>query len=469
MSLYPYQAEGAQWLANHKSPIAYLADECGLGKTPQAVEALERISSVRSLILCPGGLRGNWAREIERWGGSWMKGQRVQTLKKLKDKPDVRVGVTIASYDYAAKNAEALKAHGPYDAVVCDEAHGLKSHTSLRSKAILGTKGLLRAAKRLWLLSATPMPNNPSELWVVFKCAGLTAMSYDDWCARYCSGYWIKPNPRAPRTFCITGANRATLDELRQMVERSGIFLRRKKAEVLTQLPPIHFQTVTVPAGQVELDLTSLVSWVWPVDDRKNLAAKVDGEEKLARAALAAADPAAALEGLGKSVVTLRRIIGLKKARSVAAIIREELEAGAYETVVLVAEFRDTIKELQRELHDFGVLTIWGGMSGDEKDSIVDKFQNGERARKDGRLLHRVIILNVVAGGTGFTLTRASRVGMVERSYVVGNNVQAYLRVHRIGQTEPVTVVSYELEDSIDQDISRVLQRKEEEITKIFK
>jgi SNF2 family DNA or RNA helicase len=47
-SLYPFQREGAAWLALHH--VALLADDMGLGKTLQAISAADMIEARRILV-----------------------------------------------------------------------------------------------------------------------------------------------------------------------------------------------------------------------------------------------------------------------------------------------------------------------------------------------------------------------------------------------------------------------------------
>ena len=62
MNLYPYQIDGAAFLANRKA--ALLADDPGLGKTLQAIRALDLARVLKVLVVCPAGVVENWRREI---------------------------------------------------------------------------------------------------------------------------------------------------------------------------------------------------------------------------------------------------------------------------------------------------------------------------------------------------------------------------------------------------------------------
>src|SRR4051812_8971031 len=93
--LYPYQIEGAKWLAERK--LALLADEMGVGKTAQVIRACDDIGAERILILCPAVARINWQREFARFS---KKQRKFSILMGKKDSYDVS-NSTISSYDLA--------------------------------------------------------------------------------------------------------------------------------------------------------------------------------------------------------------------------------------------------------------------------------------------------------------------------------------------------------------------------------
>ena len=65
--LFPYQKIGAEWLADAKDRWLLLADEPGLGKTAQALEAINRLRIREALVVCPAIARLNWFGEVEKF------------------------------------------------------------------------------------------------------------------------------------------------------------------------------------------------------------------------------------------------------------------------------------------------------------------------------------------------------------------------------------------------------------------
>ena len=68
-----------------------------------------------------------------------------------------------------------------------------------------------------------------------------------------------------------------------------------------------------------------------------------------------------------------------------------------------------------------------GGMSDIEKDTAISRFQAGEAS---------VMIMNIIAGGVGVTLTKSHNMVINDFDWTPGNLVQAEDRICRSGQTE---------------------------------
>ena len=82
------------------------------------------------------------------------------------------------------------------------------------------------------------------------------------------------------------------------------------------------------------------------------------------------------------------------------------------------------------------------------------------RAFLDGRVDVLVGSLSVMS--EGLTLTRADMLVFMEKTYRPAVNEQAMRRVHRIGQTRPVTVLDYVTPRSLDENKRKVLEVKTE-------
>ena len=87
-----------------------------------------------------------------------------------------------------------------------------------------------------------------------------------------------------------------------------------------------------------------------------------------------------------------------------------------------------------------------------QKQHAVDSFQNDPDCK--------LIILNYKSGGTGLTLTAASRVGFIEFPWTYSDCEQAEDRAHRNGQKNAVNCYYFLGDKTIDRYMYNVIQTK---------
>lgn len=421
-ALFPYQADGAQWLA--KVGRGLLADEPGLGKTAQAIAAAKILRSPYTLVICPASVVENWKREIKRF---W---------------PECPAW-NVISYDRAARDHKKVDWAGSGAGVlIVDEAHYLKSRTAKRTKAVFGDKcdgvdGYIERIDHVFLLTGTPMPNNPSELWPMLRAVmpeaiiGLKTgkpVAYWPFAMRYCK---MERNYLGHDTI-VGGKN---LPELRERMK--PFVLRRKKADVLKDLPPIRFDV---------LPLTGKI-------DMKGFEAEY---EMIAKALEDGGIEA--LKAIAPHVATLRRLTGVAKVAPVVEWVRDQLDGGM-EKIVLFAQHREVLTSMALALLKTTFVATVDGSTTDRQVQ-VDRFQNDPKCR--------VFVGQIQAAGTGITLTAASDLVFVESDWTPANNEQAAFRIHRIGQKNACTVRFATIAGSIDEQIQRACARKLEDIRALF-
>lgn len=340
--------------------------------------------------------------------------------------------VVICSYDLAVKLKRQLIAWRP-DVVVCDEAHMLKEPGSKRTGAVFGSwasgaGGLACNARYAWMLSGTPAPNNPGELYAPLKFFGAWRASWTEFLDRYTR--YDRDQFGGVR---VKGIRNAA--ELRSLLK--PWILRRRKAEVLPHLPPLTISELPVDAKEL--------------DPAHPVAAKLRELEPQYAAALADA-VACGDFALPEAewLATLRRLVGLLKVRSVAEIVSYELDHGR-SNVVLFALHRDVIEGLAHLLDRFGVGVIHGATPDREKEDALQLFDAG---------IFRVLILQIKTAGVGLTITASDNCILAEASWCPADNDQAIARLHRQGQKLPVTARFASLAGSIDEKVSAALARK---------
>lgn len=456
MDLFPYQQIGAQWLA--KMPQALLADEMGLGKSAQAVAACDLIDAQEILIVCPANLRVNWSREFLRFS----KYERPCTVVMNGTEPFGAGGINVISYDLlvSSETHQREAKRRVWDVLVLDEAHFLKERSARRTKVIYGHgkwPGVAATASNVWRLTGTPIPNNASELYTHLKSAGVEQRNYWDFVYEFCDGY------TSDYGYKIRGVR--NVPKLKHML--SQIMLRRKKEDVLKELPDITVGEVTVPRNKVELDPYFLENW-YGIGIPKFMA-NLEEQDKTLKASLMAIrdghhfnadDALKLLESYAKSTATLRRYIGMAKLTACLDIIEDELANGAVDKIVLFAVHKDVIELARQRLRKFHPVTLFGGTPNHKRQHHVDRFQNDKSCR--------VFIGQVQAAGVGITLTASKEVAFLEASWVPADNAQAAMRCHRVGQTRRVRVRFFTCAGSVDEQVMRVVVQKTRDITKVL-
>lgn len=423
-TLYPHQQKAVEFLSARAR--AGLFDDMGLGKTASAICSAIKVGARRTLVVCPTVVTRNWRREIRTWDPT----AEVQVITRGTQSVNPSVRYVIVSHGLLIRPPLlAQLVRNGWDVVIADESHALKNPKAKRTRAFFDSIATRGTARHVWLLTGTPMPNDPTEMWSMLR--GLAPeritgadgrpMTWRQFRERYCV---LAPSSFTPDGVRVVGAR--NIPELRDRMR--GFSLRRLKAHVL-DLPPIRWGNVSLTVEKLPKELLAL-------------------EKDLPR------DPAAALAQLrdGSQFSTWRRLCGLAKADAAAELLYDELDAHAYKKVVVFAHHIEVLDILQMSLRDFRPVRISGDVLPDARARAVDAFQNDPETR--------VAVCNLVAGGVGITLTAASEVVFAEASFVPGDMKQAADRCHRIGQAAPVNVRVLSLAGSVDELVGDILVRK---------
>ncbi|MGE0278307.1 MAG: DEAD/DEAH box helicase [Nitrospiraceae bacterium] len=397
--LYPHQHEGVAFLIARVR--AYLADVCGLGKTIQGLVALREVGARRVLTITTASSVPQWYEENEKWG-------------------DFKVFQAIS---YAAPGLHAGAVNGrEWDAVVLDEAHYTKNWKAKRTKAALKVAA---AAPRTILLSATPMPNHPGELWAIFRRLWPELMKpeyreYWDW-MKYFTKYRMHP------TYGVQVYGVQNTKELRRLL--SLVMLRRHLDEV--DLPPLRI-TLHMLAQD---------------DGFEQSIAQLGGD---AGALLAAIEQEKNAET--KSSARLRRLMGEYKAPRVGEIIASELEERQYDKIVVAYHHRAAGDVLRKALGKFGLVGIDGRTTLAQRKVAASEFTHSPKVR--------VFLAQQQAAGEALNLQASSEMAIAEPPWTPDALIQVVGRIHRIGQGRPCRARVFGVAGSMDAGIMRLLAEK---------
>ena len=419
--LRDYQKEGFRWLNQlaHWGVGACLADDMGLGKTVQGLALiLSRAKNGPSMVVAPASVARNWLREAEKFTPTlnpilFGAGDRIQAVADLKP-----FDLLITSYGLMQQESELL-ATTNFSTLVLDEAQAIKNRATKRSKAAMSLQSDFRVAT-----TGTPIENHLGELWNLFNFLnpGLlgSLQRFNEKFAMPIEKY----------------ENKEKRQQLRKLLQ--PFILRRRKTDVLSELPP-----------KTEITLTVELS----PDERAYY-------EALRRKAV---DKIESVEGFGaKRFQILAELMRLRQACCNVKMIDPTSELSSSKLEL----FGETVKELLANGHKalvfsqfvkhLRLIEEWvkennipyqyldGQTPLPKRETAINAFQDGE-----GELF----LISLKAGGTGLNLTAADYVLHLDPWWNPAVEDQASDRAHRIGQQRPVTIYRLVAEDTIEEKI----------------
>jgi SWI/SNF-related matrix-associated actin-dependent regulator 1 of chromatin subfamily A len=461
--LYPYQLDGVQYIED-KNGRALIADDMGLGKTAQALAWAQLHPEHRPLIIVvPASLKLNWEREIRSWTTFGNNTQIVEGRYSPSNKLRAQKDVVIINYDiltntyiYADGNFCWIKlrkevavtksryVYEPYTGwvdhlvdikpqlLITDESQYWKNNDAGRTVAV---KALAKATPYFIPLSGTPLENRPEELFNVINAVNDKIFPhYFHYCKRYCGAV------HTGFGWDFSGAS--NIPELHAKLTAS-IMIRRKKCDVLKDLPPKVRSVVPVEINNRREYASAEANFIEWVHSEY-------GEEKANTA---------------RNAEALVRIEGLKQLATKGKLdvcvtwIRDFLASG--EKLVVFCTHQNVVDRLMKEFSGCAVRIDGTVPPGPKRQAAVDAFQNNPKIT--------LLAGNLIAAGVGLTLTAASNTCTIELAAKPGLHFQAEDRVHRIGQTaESVNAWYLVAVDTIENDIMALLDAKHKVLAQVL-
>ena len=445
--IFPFQIQGVHWILTHKN--SYLADDMGLGKTTQAIWAVKLAwahtnSAQKTLIVCPPFAINNWIAELKDWGDSdprilILESGSFDTIVDLRLVDWVIVPDSILSK--IGKKLESLN----FDWALIDEAHRFKEKKSGRTHALLGgflaqrthsenkegyrkkgyfSKGALWNCKRIVMMSGTPMPNRPIEMWPVLNrlCPeAIDFMNEHQYARRYCAAYRLEIKRwNAPPIYRWDYSGASNLDELHDRLKKY-FMLRRLKTEVIKDLPEKTRQIIEI---NTKASTRKVLRFEQKELKKINLSAILN-------------DPSSLTSNLAEA----RRLIGTEMAEQASDYIDNILDENRDKKLIVYAWHTDVIDKLAENLFHFDPLIIDGRIDRHKKHE-VEKLFNADKKR-------RLMIGQIEACGIALNFQVANIGIFVEGSYVFTQNEQAEDRMLRIGQKNAVHIQYLTFKDSL--------------------
>ena len=447
-SLYPFQQNGIAWLLGRK--FSMLSDGLGMGKTAQAIGVINHADPPieKALIVCPASLRINWRKELE----FWLKRPRAIYIVESQKGWSPFASIYIINYDILHKFQHELREF-TWDLLIADEAHYLRNPKTKRTQHLLGKKWRYSRkqeweippvpANRKIFITGTPIVNRPVELWPLVNALDpVNFGSYDKFTRRYCGarrGRW---------GWDTTGATH--LDELKRIL-RSTIMLRRKKDEVLTDLPSKITSIIELPhdgnGNAVKAEMKAF-------KQHESSLQELVVSRELAKSFANESDYKDSVNRLKTGVLLAFSQLSSERKRVAVAKVPLVIEYvdNIDEKVVIFCHHKDVVHRLRSH---FKQSCVWlnGECSLNDRQRAIEDFQFNPDIK--------VFIGSIQAAGVGITLT-ASRIAIfAELDWVPGNMEQASDRLHRIGQKDTVLIQYLVFDQSVDAKIAKTLVQKQ--------
>ena len=437
-TLRPYQREGLNWLQflREYEIAGVLADDMGLGKTVQAiahllVEKESRRMDRPSLIVAPTSLMTNWRQETERFAPDL----RVLVLHGLDRKRDFsRIrehDLVVTSYPLLPRDQAALLEH-EFHCVILDEAQFIKNPKTIYAQVACA----LKARHRL-CLTGTPMENHLGELWSLFHFL-LPGFLGDE--SRFNSIF------RRP-------IEKGSSDDRRKLLARrvAPFVLRRKKEEVVKELPPKTEIVQNVELGGAQRDLYESVRLAM----HQRVKAEID-KKGISRAHIIILDALLKLRQICCHPQLLRlpsaqKIQESAKLQLLLDLLPEMIEEGR--RVLLFSQFTSMLAIIEQAVTRLKIPYVQ--LTGQTRDRAtpVQEFQSGKVP---------LFLISLKAGGTGLNLTAADTVIHYDPWWNPAVENQATDRAHRIGQDKKVFVYKLMTIGTVEEKILAMQVRKRE-------
>jgi SNF2 family DNA or RNA helicase len=466
ISLYGFQKEAVDKLTKPGITSRLIGDDMGLGKTLEAL-AIDKEDRknwrakngdnlrLRTLIVAPlPVLEDAWLNHIKSFDP-----QARVVLCDPKDRPSFVKALKIGGYDYYVIHYEGSRLIAAelqkitWFHIILDEVQRIKNKDAKVTKAIKGIR-----AKRKTALSGTPADDKPYDLWSIINFLWPSYYrSYWKFRGHYCL-FTSEVNYQTGQTYQKFAGVQNGKALQREM---SPWFVRRLKEDVLEDLPDKYYTPIRVELHPKQRKAyeemkRDMLTWVGENENTALVAsvavAKLIRLQQFALGYMEAYEVEVRKRNL-KNTDWIRNKDGnvrlFKETRWRISEPSSKLDAlmevidETDRQIVVFSQFKSVLTLLSRRLEKVNIShgLYTGDVNPADRNRLVKNFQAGNT---------RVFAGTIAAGGTGLTLTAASTVAFLDRSWKPTQNFQAEDRLHRIGQPNAVQIIDFIAKNTVD-------------------
>lgn len=436
----PFQKAGIAYAIKRRDTL--IGDEPGVGKTMQGIGFSNCLPDARSiLVVCPAFLKGMWRDKFTEWD---VKGLSVGVASGVKNPVTPETDVVIINYDIAY--AHNLKR--AWDVKIVDEAHKLKDKKSRRAKAVFGIK----AARNIYLTGTPSLNGKPAEIWPLIEQIDPEGIGKDWWAymIRYAQLAEVVLDPRTGKTRwipyfsgqrktpeekhqCWLTEGAANLEEL-QALMRSKFMVRRKKSQVLKELPPKRREIIPLEIEGMNV---------------RRLKKEIEEFEKYTGGSADELYEMPEFGGFSEEMLET----GLKMVKPAIEIAKYDLEEMETKKLVIMCYHKEVAGEIAKAFDPAKVLLVTGNVAPGKRYPLTQRFQTEPGIE--------VLVGTIDSCSEGLEMYAAWEMIFPERSWVPGSVTQAEDRIHRKGQTGHCLYRHLVLEGSLQERQTKSLIRKQ--------
>jgi SNF2 family DNA or RNA helicase len=491
VTLFSFQQEAVDKLTRPKITSRLIGDEMGLGKTFEslAIDVKHRkdiydksgipTTALKTLIIARGSAFDHWEETIYKFAPRAKvvvinPKNRPAFIRALKDP---HVHFYIIHWD-GVRLIEELKRVAWFH-IIADEVHKIKNRNAKTTKALKQ----IRNVKYKTGISGTPADDKPEDLWSVLNWLWPNYKGYTSY-HRFVNHYCLYDT----ETNWGTGAQYKKFVGVKNVAslhkEMEPWFVRRKKADVMEDLPDKYYNTVWVdllPQQRKAYD-----------EMKKEMIAWVEMKKETESAPLAAPAVIAQLTrlqqfamGYMESYIEKHRRRNKDKTDWIRDKVTGEpiwfeelkwrivdpsskidalmdiVDEAPNDQLIVFSQFQDAVHMVGERLkqRNISFVPFTGDINQADRGKYVTDFQKGNI---------QVFASTIATGGESITLTAASHVIFLDRSWKPVANKQAEDRAHRVGQKNAVQITDIMARNTVDMGRRQRIEQKWEYIQKML-
>ena len=421
----PYQVEGIKWLNSlyHYHLSGILADDMGLGKTLEIISFIANIKENKPiLIVSPKSLLFNWRNEFLKFYPEQKvvliygdKEKRINLINSIKNNEKV---VYITGYE-SLRIDEELYQDKSFEVLVLDEGQAIKNSQAQKSISVSHIQSSCR-----FVLTGTPIENSVLDLWSLFN--------------------FLMPNyfPEINEFKFSYESDTKYQEVIKKKI--APFILRRNKKDVLKDLPPKYDVLINCDMSSEQRKLY----------DAYRLKAKT-----LLRDNKKAFDVLPILMRLRQICITPSLFVENYESDSGKLTMLEQVVLNRIENGHRILIFSQFVKALEAvseilNKNNIDYRVINGDTKAEDRVSLSNEFNTNRRIK--------IMLVSLKAGGNGLNLIGADTIIHLDPWWNVASQDQATDRAHRIGQERNVEVIKLICENSIEERVVEMQNKKKE-------